>query len=175
MAEMLGMTSAGLDRRNRLPLFPGTSCLPLSRGTSIGTLVCRIARHISIFTHSCVCGIVVLLAEASASTRRQIKKDQLNVIFDVIGTPKREEIDRARTSEARDYLRSLEPRDAIDLRERYRAADEATIDLLRRMLMFFPEDRITAEATLAHPFFTPIRRPDTEVCVVCFVCCCVFL
>jgi hypothetical protein len=36
MAEMLGMTSSGLERRNRLPLFPGTSCLPLSRGTSIG-------------------------------------------------------------------------------------------------------------------------------------------
>ena len=36
MAEMLGMTAAGIDRKNRLPLFPGTSCLPLSRGTSIG-------------------------------------------------------------------------------------------------------------------------------------------
>jgi hypothetical protein len=38
MAEMLGMTMGGLGRSSRLPLFPGTSCLPLSRGTSIGAL-----------------------------------------------------------------------------------------------------------------------------------------
>lgn len=36
MAEMLGMMGSGADRKLRQPLFPGTSCLPLSRGTSIG-------------------------------------------------------------------------------------------------------------------------------------------
>jgi serine/threonine protein kinase len=87
----------------------------------------------------------------------------LNVIFDVIGTPKGAQIDRARTSEAREYLRSLEPREPVDLKEKYRAADDACIDLLRRMLLFFPEDRITAEESLAHPFFAAIRRPETEV------------
>ncbi len=33
------MMAVGEDRRSqKLPLFPGSSCLPLSRGTSIGTL-----------------------------------------------------------------------------------------------------------------------------------------
>jgi hypothetical protein len=35
---MLGMMATGEERKNRLPLFPGTSCLPLSRGNSIGAL-----------------------------------------------------------------------------------------------------------------------------------------
>jgi hypothetical protein len=31
------------------------------------------------------------------------------------------------------------------------------------MLSFFPEDRITAQDALAHPFFKALRRPDAEV------------
>jgi hypothetical protein len=31
------------------------------------------------------------------------------------------------------------------------------------MLAFFPEDRVTAEVALAHPFFGPIRRVEKEV------------
>jgi hypothetical protein len=72
---------------------------------------------------------------------------------------------------------------------RYPAASADCLDLLRQMLAFFPEDRITALDALAHPFFTPIRREDREVgaeacqhCVSCLltrswctfdVCCCV--
>ena len=36
-------------------------------------------------------------------------------------------------------------------------------DLLKRMLAFFPEDRIGAAEALEHPFFAPIREQDTEV------------
>ena len=36
-------------------------------------------------------------------------------------------------------------------------------DLLKRMLSFFPEDRIGAAEALEHPFFAPIRERDTEV------------
>ena len=46
---------------------------------------------------------------------------------------------------------------------RYPAASADCLDLLRQMLAFFPEDRITALDALAHPFFTPIRREDREV------------
>jgi hypothetical protein len=39
-------------------------------------------------------------ADASSAVRRQIKKDQLEIIFDVIGTPTREQVlARARTRE----------------------------------------------------------------------------
>jgi serine/threonine protein kinase len=37
------------------------------------------------------------------------------------------------------------------------------LDLLKRMLSFFPEDRIGAAEALEHPFFAPIREQDTEV------------
>jgi hypothetical protein len=46
---------------------------------------------------------------------------------------------------------------------RYPGASPDALDLLRHMLAFFPEDRVTAEVALAHPFFGPIRRVEKEV------------
>ena len=98
----------------------------------------------------------------SAAARRQIKKDQLNVIFDVIGTPSKTDLDRVRTPEAREYLASLDPRDPIDLADKYPTASPEAIDLVTRMLLFFPEDRISADAALTHPFFAKIRDAGSE-------------
>jgi serine/threonine protein kinase len=46
---------------------------------------------------------------------------------------------------------------------RYPWAPADALDLLRQMLAFFPEDRITAQDALAHPFFAPVRRVSAEV------------
>jgi hypothetical protein len=43
--------------------------------------------------------LLFVRSDASAATRGRIKKDQLNVIFDVIGTPKEEDLCKARTEE----------------------------------------------------------------------------
>lgn len=70
------------------------------------------------------------------------KKDQLAVIFEVLGTPTPEEVDRVRTEGAREYLRSVKPRPPEDLNRRFPTAGTEATDLLRWMLRFHPEDRI---------------------------------
>ena len=112
------MMAVGEDRRTqKLPLFPGSSCLPLSRGNSIGK---RVGLDVSSGDCAYVCPACVLgrggwfsrgrylfphcclsTTDATSAMRRQIKKDQLNVIFDVIGTPSEAEISKARTEEVR--------------------------------------------------------------------------
>lgn len=91
------------------------------------------------------------------------KKDQLQVIFDVLGTPKDEEIARVRTDAARDYLRSVHPKAPEDLNKRFPTAGRDATDLLLRLLAFLPEDRLTIDGALAHPFLAPVRRPHDEV------------
>jgi|TARA_B110000285_G_C14713286_1_gene418795 serine/threonine protein kinase len=40
------------------------------------------------------------------------------------------------------------------------AIDDAGIDLLERMLVYEPSQRITARQALAHPYFTGVQLPD---------------
>lgn len=92
--------------------------------------------------------------------------DQLNVIFDVIGTPTPEEIARS-SSRARDYLKALPKKKKASLRERYPGADKDALDLLSKLLRFDPSSRITAEEALNHPYLQAVRDAETERLSVC--------
>jgi hypothetical protein len=70
-------------------------------------------------------------------------------------------------AQAQEYLTRVEPRPPTNLQERYHGASDDSVDLLRRMLAFFPEDRISTEDAIKHPFFAPIRQPASEVCAAC--------
>jgi serine/threonine protein kinase len=86
--------------------------------------------------------------------------DQLSVIFQVIGTPSPEDI--ASIGEANEYIESLGKIERKPLETIYPAADPAAIDLLKKMLMFNPKQRCTAEEALEHEFFKGVRRKDLE-------------
>lgn len=135
-AEMLGMLDTGNpdDRYDRRALFPGGACAPMSRDRA-----------------------------AKAGKDGKPRREQLDVIFEVLGTPSEEEVKRVRSEEARDALQKLPKRAAEDLKRRFPAADAASLDLLRRFFTFLPEERITIEQALAHPFLAPVRRPHDEV------------
>lgn len=133
-AEFLGMLPHGPDSRyERRALFPGGSCYPLSRGRDG-------RRH------------------QPGATR-----DQLNVIFDVMGTPSEDELARLRTEDAKQYILKLPRKEPCDLTAKYPAAPPEAVDLLKGLLRFLPEDRLTVDDALAHPLFSSVRRPDAEV------------
>jgi mitogen-activated protein kinase 1/3 len=69
--------------------------------------------------------------------------DQLNIIFDLLGTPTAEDIDNVRHDKAKTYLRGLFPKPPTDLRLKFPGADPAALDLLSKMLCFDPDNRIT--------------------------------
>lgn len=88
------------------------------------------------------------------------RADQLNVIFGVIGTPSKEDLDAL--GKANEYIKSMKETKPKPLQELFPAADPAAIDLLQKMLKFNPKDRCTADEALDHGFFTAIRRQDLE-------------
>ena len=92
---------------------------------------------------------------------------ELEPIFDLLGTPAPADVARlVRTEKAREHLQLYGMLPPVDLQARYRTAPPECIDLLRRMLAFFPEQRISVGDALKHPAFScvepPIRR-DTMV------------
>ena len=134
-AEMLGMLDTGNaeDRHERKALFPGGACYPMSRDV------------------------------AAPRAGQKEKKDQLSVILEVLGSPTPPELERVRTQDARDMLAGMRAHRAEDLSKRFPTAPAEAIDLLRSMLRFNPEDRISVDGALAHPFLASVRRPHDEV------------
>jgi mitogen-activated protein kinase 1/3 len=81
--------------------------------------------------------------------------DQLNVIFDVIGTPSDDDI--SSIGNVRDYLSKLEVKESRSLDSLYEDADPRALNLLESMLKFNPKKRCTVTEALAHPFLNEVR------------------
>lgn len=99
----------------------------------------------------------------SGDTDNAERLDQLNVIFNVIGTPS--ETDIATMGKVDEYIKTLKPIKPKKLEDIYPAADPNALDLLHNMLKFNPKERCTAAEALNHKFFAGIRREEMETTV----------
>ena len=136
-AELLSMMKENAPTyQDRKPLFPGTSCFPLSPDHKV----------------------TVKKGGFPSSN-----SDQLNVIFDIIGTPTEEETSFVTDAKAIEYLKTFTSRKRVDFKTRYPAAGDDALDLLNKMLVFNPFFRLNVEECLNHPFLTSIREKSQEV------------
>ena len=124
---------------DRTPLFPGQSCFPLSPPGSKKVKVNEFG-----FPNE--------------------KADQLNIIFDVIGSPDEESMGFVSDPNAVLYLKSLsqKKKNKINFKAKFPGSSEESLDLLQKMLIFDPNKRITVQESLEHPFFKSIRDKSKE-------------
>lgn len=136
-AELLGMMKESAPTYvDRKPLFPGKSCFPLSPDK-------HVKEERKGFPFS--------------------TNDQLNVIFEVIGTPNEEDKSYVTDQKALEYLELFTTRPRIDFSTLYPAAGEEAIDLLNKILVFNPYFRISVDEALNHPFFKLVKKLEKEI------------
>lgn len=123
---------------DRQPLFPGKCCFPLSP------------------MHS---SKVNLNAQGFPSNRA----DQLNVIFDVIGSPSEEDMHFITDPNGILYLKSMKKKPKCDLKAKFPGSPPEALDLLEQMLLFHPNKRPDVEKCLEHPYFKDIREKKKEI------------
>lgn len=87
---------------------------------------------------------------------------QMNLIFDVVGTPSEDDMRFISNNRALAYIRSLPPKPKVPFSKIYPNATPYAIDLMDRMLTFNPKKRITVEEALAHPYFKDLSNPKLE-------------
>ena len=93
------------------------------------------------------------------------ENDQLNMIFDLIGTPTMKDIVNIEDKQARMYLTNkIIPKNKKrkDFKFKFPICDVNTLDLLEQFLFFDVAKRITAEKALKHKFFHDIRDHTVE-------------
>jgi len=133
-AELLGMLE-GTKTEDRGPLFPGSSCFPLSPDHKHKT-------------------------DYKYHTRG--KHDQLNMIFNLLGTPPEEDIELLERDDAKRYIRCFAKREGDGLRTKFPLSDEDSIDVLGQMLRFNPSQRAPVRQLLEHRLFTEVRDSPSE-------------
>jgi mitogen-activated protein kinase 15 len=72
--------------------------------------------------------------------------------MEVTGRPTAEDIEAINSPLAQTMLESLPPSKARRLRDMFPTASDDAIDLLKNLLQFNPNKRLTAEQALRHPF-----------------------
>lgn len=80
----------------------------------------------------------------------------------MIGTPTEEDMKFVNRDEAKRYLKHFKPCEPIDLGDKYPAVEHEGIKLLKKMLKFNPNERISALDAIKDPYFDDIRLPEQE-------------
>eukprot|EP00968_Pinguiococcus_pyrenoidosus_P012659 scaffold1130_cov195-Pinguiococcus_pyrenoidosus.AAC.20 len=81
---------------------------------------------------------------------------QLQLIFDVIGAPKPEEIAHIRSSQARRFLQTVEEKRRVPFAVLFPNASPAAHDLMQNLLVFDEQHRLSTDKSMVHAFFDPL-------------------
>ena len=130
------------DYNYREPLFPGKTSFPQTPG------------------------IIDNNDEFVGNETWKSQHDQLNVIFEVMGAPGKDDIKNLTNKNAQGFVMQLikrfQHKEGQKLASKFPANDNIAIDLLRKCLKFDPSKRLTAQEALKHPYFDEIRDPQIE-------------
>jgi len=132
--ELMGMLE-GMDPADREPLFPGASCFPLTPNP----------RH---------------PGDGRYHTRQ--REDQLNVIFDLLGTPGADEIAALTREDSKRYLSFFQQREGEGLKSKLPHVDGQFLEFLSSMLQFSPAKRISVDQAIQHHLLSEIRNVEKE-------------
>jgi len=88
--------------------------------------------------------------------------NQLDRIIEITGRPTAEDIEAINSPFAATMLESLPPSNAKSLADLFPNATPEALDILKLMLQFNPNKRITAEKALAHPYVAQFHNPAEE-------------
>jgi serine/threonine protein kinase len=91
-------------------------------------------------------------------------KKQLNLMFNILGTPTQDDLKCVTNEYALQYIQSLPERPAIPLVTVIGKPEvnPLAFDLLGKMLTFDPAKRLTIEECLAHPWLANLHDPKLE-------------
>ena len=90
------------------------------------------------------------------------EQEQMMMITNLIGKPTEEIISQITEPNTRAFMNELPPYPGKDFSKLFRQANPQAVDLVKQMLVFDPEKRITIADALAHPYLAELHNKDDE-------------
>ena len=91
------------------------------------------------------------------------EQEQMMMITELVGKPSDALIEAVEDSDNRTFMRSLPAKTGKDFNELFRSANPEAIDLLKKMLIFDPAQRITIKQALEHPYMAALHMEEDEL------------
>ena len=88
--------------------------------------------------------------------------NQLNLILSVLGTPSEKFLDDVGSVRVKSYLTQLPRKERVKLNVLFPGAHKDALDFLDKMLRLEPQERISIEDALRHPYLSTYHDPDDE-------------
>ena len=90
------------------------------------------------------------------------EEDQLNIITKLLGNPSQKLVNKIENEKNKDFVQQLPKREGRDFEQLFKGANPDAIDLLKKMLTYDPDDRITVQQGLEHPYLKQLHYPEDE-------------
>ena len=84
------------------------------------------------------------------------------MITKLLGNPSSKLVNQIENEKNREFVLQLPKRDGKNFDELFKGQNKLAIDLLKKMLTYDPEERITVEDALKHEYLKALHYPDDE-------------
>lgn len=115
-------------------------------------------KAIDVWSVGCILGELLARMPIMPGTNAQ---NQLDLIFNLIGTPTAEDIEAIPNLKAKEKAMRM-PRRSSAFDSKFTGCNPEAVDLLKQMLVFDPNKRITVDTALNHPYFAQLHFPEDE-------------
>lgn len=88
--------------------------------------------------------------------------EQLVKVTQLLGKPTPEFMATIESAHARSYVDALPDHAPVSFDEYFRGCDPLVIDLLKKLLVYDTDQRLTAAECIRHPYFSKFHDPDDE-------------
>lgn len=90
------------------------------------------------------------------------EEEQLNMITKLLGNPSAKLVNQIENEKNKEFVLQLPKREGKNFNDLFKGANVQAIDLLKKMLTYDPDERITIKDALAHPYLKQLHFPDDE-------------
>jgi len=120
----------------------------------------KYSKAVDMWSVGCILGelIVGKAIFQGTSTLNQIEK-----VLELIGKPKNEDIEAVESPHAATILSSINITKKKSFQSFFANASESALDLLRKLLVFNPNHRLTVEEALQHKYVEQFSSPEEEI------------